>query len=242
MFNALCALALFLSLILTVEARAPKRPEIPEDEQMYLTVLAGPEKIVRAPYYEGVKVMSVSQERLDFERQLIVNFTDFTYNIVQEMIVKKTGYFDMMKFVPKIRSFANEHKKAYFEMVAKEGNGPALHPSFIKHNLRLIRIVLSGGRGDLKKRVEQDSREGRVPLSDEEMRQEFMEELKDFMKLFHNVANKSPVGLYLDWSEMTINGNTIKEEAGYYIDFMRKYGIGLKFLTFACDILDAIRW
>lgn len=192
----------------------------PENSEPYLDVIIKGHHI-RAPYYEGVNVTKLSKDRREFDNRVVAGLNHLMMNITVDMIVHQKTW-GLSKYLISAVSFATGNKNEFDKLIKEPGNGPPTKPDFIKHSLGMTKEVLNGGIGAYDERRKKDLKENNnKPLTDKQEVARVLSEMREKMDIIEEAIKKSPVGMYIDWNELTYDNETIAKTSAYYVDYVR---------------------
>lgn len=165
--------------------------------------------LVEVPHYE-VSDVPFTQARLEFDRSLFSNMLSFFESASKKLLHDQQSIirFGVCNLKAMITLFTSSRKKYQEFVKTAHDTSPKLSNKFASDQGKMLHVI-ADAKSDVK-------------LSGKEAHEEYMKILAALTK----VINESPVGLYLDWSKLTINGKDISQIAGPIVQRLRDDGRG----------------
>lgn len=170
---------------------------------------------VSAPLYDP-KVTFVDQRRRDFDTKIFDEMKNFVDQLTEKALLQRVSILRMGLQVKSFKSLLGRLKDENNKLTG-EGVGPKHDDDFMESIAHLFKEILKHAREE--KLEKGDS-------SEEEVKR-FIQEQRQFMEMLRETVRNSPVGTYIDWNELKVDGKPLKKAAAYYFSFFTKNGYGI---------------
>jgi len=193
-----------------------------EEQQPLIIELDGHH--IEAPLFDK-SITEMPQQRIDFDVQAVGELNKIIMNLTRDTIVSGKSY---IRLLPYSRTFVSfiKNKKAEIKKLVAQGYGPDFRGGFTKGSIAMMKLAFKNSRADMaatkdlnlaKKSSEEKKLEAQV----------FMKDMEEFLDTIQELIRASPVGLYLDWKNVKIDGVPVPEIAPRYINFFKERGYGV---------------
>lgn len=170
---------------------------------------------ISVPYFDST-LTEIPPERKKFDLEAYSGLETILVELVDDLLVKRKGVFQLTLYPFKFYNFIKKTKALSDELI-KEGVGKKM--GFVKDALVILR--------DIHKYPDPEGKIQAKLKSKDEKRSEAKQTSDDFRKflnLFRLVIEASPVGKYLDWQKMTIDGKPVAQESARYYNYFENNG------------------
>lgn len=177
------------------------------------------EKHVVAPYYDQ-ELDTVPEERMKFDKEVLKNFTSVVMEITESTLLQKRVVLGLAR---KPLSMA-WHATRNFRALAAKKVGPKVDDDFARGIARMLRTALRKASEEYRREPKWRSKDFRSIEQKERGAREVVGQVQGLMDTIEATLERSPVGLYLNWTAMTINGQGFVELVPYYFNVFKREG------------------
>lgn len=172
---------------------------------------------ISVPYYDPT-VTEAPPERKKFDLDAYSGLERILVELVDDLLVKRKGAFQLTLYPFKFYNFITKTKAASAELI-KQGVGKHMGDDFVKDALVILKDMHKypdlEGKAQAKLKSKEEKRAEAKQISDD---------FRKFLNLFRLVIEASPVGKYLDWQKMTIDGKPVAQESARYYNYFENNG------------------
>lgn len=214
---------LFITLVVCVTSGAHG-----QEEDLPVVEFEWRGKQVRVPYYENRA--PITEVKHDFDRNLINNVGKIVKDLAEDALVTKGNFLTksskMLSHGMNLVKECNKSKAMLVEMrKTDERLGKSTKPGYMVEMAGLVRDILEYdvcSTRVLPRESQPVWCHGDKPT--QEQRMEHVERIGEYLDLFSAVVDKSPLGVYVNWRELTVDGTPITELFGEETSFFRRSG------------------
>lgn len=200
---------------------------------------------VEANYYEpGITGEEYTEERRTWDRKYFEALEELTLNLTRDIVIKHKNYIQLASHTKDIIRLLTKYMPECKRLSTDGKHGRPFKDEFFGDALGIYKEInersaaeaatmipdyeIFNYEGKLDKQASKEARELAKQMSEIK----FMVDLREFFQVLKQTVNKSPVGAYLDWARMRIDGKSIAELATKFLTHMRRYnGKSIKFLN-----------
>lgn len=178
-------------------------------------------KEVEATYYDQrVKAEQYSEKRRTFDRQLMDVIAAFNLDFCEDMLVKKRYLVTIgPKYMSRVTTMIASYLPEYVRLVrASADEGMPVKHGFIGDSTAVWKNIQLA----LAKPEKKEQAAGELPKDT----QEFMSRMESLLQIAQILVRESPVGIYVDWTGVTINGKTLEELGAPLFLYLQEKGYG----------------
>lgn len=168
------------------------------------------------PYYDP-DCPDVPKERKDFDLKAFAGMDAILNDLVTDLLVKRKPAYKFVTYPFTFYDYVTKRKAESAELI-RRGFGKQMGDDFVKDALGILRDVHKYSDPDAFDKKEKSKEERR-----EEAKQ-IAQDFSKFFNLFKGTVEQSPVGKYLDWSKMTIDGEPVAKEAAKFYNYFNNNG------------------
>lgn len=204
-------------LLSIVDAEELDEPEQETNQKPFPTfdaMINGRHVVV--PYYDP-DCPDMPKERREFDQKAFAGLEQILNELITDLLIKKKPIYRLTSYPFKLYSFVTKTKAESAELINR-GFGKKMGDDFVRDALIILK--------DLKKYpdpVGKANSKMTKEEKDEEARQ-LAKEFRSFLDIFKQTVEQSPVGKYLDWSKMTIDGAPVAKESARYYNYFENNG------------------
>lgn len=183
------------------------------------------------PFYEK-DVQQLSPESNSFSVKVMKQVSDIILNIAKKCLIERRYTVTILKSSPKIYSTLGALKTENDEMVATNRE-TVWDRNFVTDAARMLKEAMAASSVKDDEIVEYDS----------DYLRDTYDSLDEFMHILTEGIRQSPVGIYVDWANVTIDDKTIRELASSYIRTFKKagYGTAMKLFEILIGFLQKLK-
>lgn len=195
-----------------------------EDQSRELNLSINDQTII-APFYDKTGLTQFPAQRLMKDMELMRTVRNFIMDAINDTVVKKKSFFALLPYIQRVYTMINDFKNDFRQLGRAGLVGTPVSDAFVKNTVDMLKQVFR-------------NRVGETTIgTDEQAIREFVEGVNGLLDIAEKTVMASPVGIYLDWVEYSIDGKKIPEIAPYYVEFMRKNGKGVWLMEKVLDFL-----
>lgn len=185
-------------------------------------------KQIRVPFYE--KRDPISDVKHDFDRNLITNVGTIVKSMSEDALVTEgniiTTTNNLLSHGFNLISECNRSKAKLIEMRKADARvGKSTKPGYMIEMGGLVRDILDYdvcSPKTLPKEAQPEWCHGKKPSK--EVRKEHVERIGNYLDIFVEIVDRNPLGVYVNWRELTVDGVPITKLFGEETSFFRKCG------------------